>query len=166
MHFPTRFTALLAAALASSCAGLDVATAPKAGVRAVGILAWDGRTGAASPQADRTPGLPRPGVYAPDTVPAGTSFPVVVVTVGPTVCWLAAGAQLEMQPAVAAVTPIDSTPEDDWTSCGDSLVELSRVVSVTFPEPGEAVLRVHGRRVVGNFQAEEKIVLERKVHVR
>ncbi len=168
MHFPTRFTATLAAALLGACDGAALATAPAGGVHAVGILAWVAKPGAA-PVPANAPGAtaPRPGVSAPDTVSAGVPFPVVVTTVGPTVCWVASGAQVEMQPAVATVTPFDYTPEDHWTACGDALLELSRSVSVTFPQPGEAVLRVQGRRVVGgNFQAEERVVLEKKIHVR
>ncbi len=168
MYFPTRFVTTLAAVLLGACAGADMATDPAGGVHAVGILAWVAHPAPGAPPAPaNTPGVPRPGVTAPDTVAAGTPFPVVVTTVGPTVCWVAAGAQVEMQPGLAAITPLDYTPEDDWTACGDSLLELARTVSVTFPQPGEAVLRVHGRRVVGaNFQAEERVVLEKKIHVR
>ena len=166
MHFPTRFAAALAAVLLGACDGAVLATAPEGGVHAVGILAWVARPAPGTTQSG-SGGAPRPGVSAPDTVRAGAPFSVVVTTVGPTVCWTASGAQLEMQPGVALITPYDYTPEDDWTACGDSLLELSRSVTVTFAQAGEAVLRVHGRRVVGgNFQAEERVVLEKKVHVR
>lgn len=165
MHFQTRFTLALACVLAAACDGAELATAPDGGgVRAVGILAW-----VANPVAgpgSGGPGAPRPGVTAPDTVRAGAPFSVVVTTVGPTVCWAAAGAQVEMQPGVANITPFDYTPEDQWTACGDALLELPRSVTVSFPQAGEAVLRVMGRRVVaGNFQAEERVVLEKKIHV-
>lgn len=169
MHFPTRFAATLAAVLLGACDGADMATAPAGGVHAVGILAWVARPAPGVPPVPaNTPGsAPRPGVSAPDTVSAGAPFPVVITTVGPTLCWVASGAQVEMQPGVATVTPYDYTPEDDWTACGDALLELTRVATVTFPQPGEAVLRVQGRRVVGgNFQAEERVVLEKKIHVR
>ncbi|HEX7240692.1 MAG TPA: hypothetical protein VF263_10520 [Longimicrobiaceae bacterium] len=169
MHFQTRFTLALACVLAAACDGAEMATAPEAGVRAVGILAWvaaPGVGGAAPGGAAGGPGAPRPGVTAPDTVRAGAPFPVVVTTVGPTVCWAAAGAQVEMQPGVANITPFDYTPEDQWTACGDALLELPRSVTISFPQPGDAVLRVMGRRVVaGNFQAEERVVLEKKIHV-
>jgi hypothetical protein len=81
---------------------------------------------------------------------------------------MAAGAQVDMQqPGTALITPFDYTPEDHWTACGDALVELPRTVNVTFPLAGEAVLRVQGRRVVGgNFQSEERVVLEKKIFVR
>lgn len=166
MHFPTRFAASLAAVLLGACDGAVLATAPEGGVHAVGILAWVARPGP-GPTQSGSAGAPRPGVSAPDTVRAGAPFSVVVTTVGPTVCWMASGAQLEIQPGLAVITPYDYTPEDDWTSCGDSLLELSRSVTVTFAQAGDAVLRVHGRRVVGgNFQAEERVVLEKKIHVR
>jgi hypothetical protein len=166
MQFPTRFTAILAAGLLGACDGAVLATAPERGVHAVGILAWVARPAPGSTQSGAG-GAPRPGVSAPDTVRAGAPFSVVVTTVGPTVCWVASGAQVEMQPGVATITPFDYTPEDDWTSCGDALLELSRSVTVTFPQPGDAVLRVQGRRVVGgNFQAEERVVLEKKIRVR
>jgi hypothetical protein len=167
MHFPTRFAATLAAVLLGACDDAVLATAPAGGVHAVGILAWVARPVPGTPPAPAVgPGAPRPGVSAPDTVHAGAPFTVVVTTVGPTVCWTASGAQVEMQPGVATITPYDYTPEDDWTACGDSLLELSRSVTVTFAQAGAAVLRVQGRRVVGgNFQAEEKVVLEKKIHV-
>jgi hypothetical protein len=163
MHFQTRFTLALACVLAAACDGAELATAPDSGgVRAVGILAW-----VAAPHGVAAgPGTPRPGVAAPDTVRAGMPFSVVVTTVGPTVCWAAAGAQVEIQPGVANVTPFDYTPEDQWTACGDALLELPRSVILSFPQAGDAVLRVMGRRVVGaNFQAEERVVLEKKIHV-
>jgi hypothetical protein len=170
MHFPTRCTLALAAALVAACDGAVMTAAPDSGVHAVGILAWVAAPaygGASSPQTG-SPGAPRPGVTAPDTVQAGVAFPVVVTTVGPTVCWMASGAQVDMQqPGIATITPFDFTPEDHWTACGDALVELPRTVIVTFPQPGEAALRVQGRRVVGgNFQAEERVVLEKKIYVR
>lgn len=164
MYFPTRCTLALAASLVAACDGALVATAPDGGVHAVGILAW---VAAPSNLAGGSGGAPRPGVSAPDTVQAGTPFPVLVTTVGPTVCWVASGGQVEMQPGVALVTPFDYTPEDHWTACGDALLELPRTVTVTFSQAGDAVLRVQGRRVVGgNFQAEERVVLEKKIHVR
>ncbi|MEW5928877.1 MAG: hypothetical protein AB1941_15560 [Gemmatimonadota bacterium] len=168
MYFQTCFALALACVLAAACDGAELATAPDGGVRAVGILAWVAApaNGASPSSLTAAPGAPRPGVTAPDTVRAGAPFSVLVTTVGPTVCWAAAGAQVEMLPGVANVTPFDYTPEDQWTACGDALLELPRSVTLSFPQAGEAVLRVMGRRVVGaNFQAEERVVLEKKIHV-
>lgn len=167
MHFPTRCINLLLAALLGACAVPTDAAAP-AGTRAVGILAWEAPPAPASvaPAGGGPPGSPRPGVFAPDTVRAGVPFSVVVVTVGPTVCWRAAGAEVAEHPWGAAVTPIDFSPEDRRTACGDALVELSRTFRLVFRRPGEATLRVYGRRVVGaELRDGEPVVLEKRIHV-
>lgn len=166
MHFPTRNWSLLLVALAAACdAPLEVA-APD-GVRSVGVLAWEAAPAASLASGRDAPtGNPRPGVVAPDTVRAGVPFSVVVVTVGATTCWRPAGAEVVEQPASAAVTPLDFTAEGPHTACGDALVELSRTVGLVFRQPGEATLRVHGRRVVGaEFQAGEPVVVEKRIRV-
>ncbi len=164
MHFPTRFVILAVTLLATACGtSLTLPDSADAG-RVVGILEWT--------QAPTGGGLgeppPGPGVTAPDTVRAGEPFRATVTTVGPSICWTAAGASLELEPAVAVVTPYDHTPEDERTGCGDAVVALPRSVELRFTRAGEAILRVHGRKVVGREMrsAEHPMVLEKRIVVR
>lgn len=167
MHFTTLLARVLLLLSLCACDGaLRAATAP--GVRALGILAWEDRQPRVVSPGELSGTPPYPGVVAPDTVSAGVSFVVVVTTIGPTNCWREAGAAVELHPRLASVTPYDHTPEDAETACGDVVVALSRRVDLVFRERGEAVLRVHGRRVVGRAQVQqgEPIVVEKRIHVR
>ncbi|HEV2149535.1 MAG TPA: hypothetical protein VGR37_19195 [Longimicrobiaceae bacterium] len=163
MHLRTASAAILLPLALAAC---DLPLRPE-GRHAVGIIAWEARPSLASSAGTRPADPPRTALTAPDTVRAGVPFTARVTTVGPTVCWSPAGARVEARPAEAVVTPIDHTLENRDTACGDATVELPRDVELAFGRPGEAVLRVTGRRVVGrDLGSSERIVLEKRIVVR
>ena len=121
--------------------------------RVKGIVEWvqDGVAIAAAPA-----GVPTDGnvdvIQAPDEVVAGEPFTATITTVGANGCWEADGATIELDPSLAEVTPWDLnrlSPENPELVCTAALEALPREVTLRFTEPGDAVIRVLGRRVVG-----------------
>ncbi|HEX2092447.1 MAG TPA: hypothetical protein VHG28_08595 [Longimicrobiaceae bacterium] len=167
MYFKTGFAVVCAVLLAGAC---DSALAP-GGRRIPGILEWEvlpAVTDVVPLRALASGSALRAGVVAPDTVQAGVVFAIRVTTIGPTLCWEAAGAVVELEPDLATVTPYDRTHEDEDTGCADARAELSRRVELRFTRKGETLLRVRGRRVVGRGlqEAEGMVVLEKRIQVR
>jgi hypothetical protein len=111
-----------------------------------------------------------PVLEAPDTVEAGQAFDILVRTYGPDGCWREDGAVASVTGLVATVTPYDRDrgAEDRSRACADMVVRLPRTVRLVFTEPGEAVLRVLGRRVVPtDVELEAGVaVIEHRVVVR
>lgn len=153
----------LALAAALAAVGCESTTAPK-GTRAIGILEW-----VQDASNLRSASLQHPDhmVVAPDTVQAGVPFTASVTTLGPTSCWRADGAQVQAGASLAVVTPYDHTDEGEGIACATMVVDLPRTVELSFSARGEAVLRVVGRRVVGqNFDQATEMVVEKRIHVR
>jgi hypothetical protein len=165
-------TLMLGAALATSaCSSLFGAD----GERVVGIIEWTrsvspGPTAVRSTSSANDSGSPDELVAtidAPDTVAVGASFTTVVTTAGLSGCYEAAGAQTRVEGAVATITPYDRLIGDEDTLCLLIVEHFPRNVKVRFDQPGEAILRVEGRRVVGgNVAAATPFAVERRIWVR
>lgn len=158
-----RLGAVAAVLLASSLAALgcaDVAE-PTDGVR--GILRFESSaTATAEGPSDVTDG----SIETPDTVRVGERFTAAVSTVGLDGCWQPVGQTLSVEGLTAEVVPFDADRGDEGRACTQALVSLDHPVRLSFDEPGEAVVRVEGRRVVGRDQGEsEPLTLEATVTV-
>ncbi len=109
-------------------------------------------------------------VTVPDTVKAGAAFDAEIATVGLGTCYEAAGAETELSGNLAVVVPFDRLKGGaggDEMPCTLLAATLPRTVRLTFPEPGEAILRVKGRKVIdGDVQNATETVLERRIVVR
>lgn len=134
--------------------------------RAVGVIDWVFAPAAASAvagadgvAADAMDPMSLPVLEAPETVRAGEAFTVTVRTYA-SACWKADGAEVVAAARSAVITPYDRTPPDD-VSCPQEVVRLPRTLQLTFGEPGPAVIRVAGRRVVnGDVVREEAAEFE------
>lgn len=140
--------AALAAALAA-CTGSPVGEDPEE--RRVGILRLY--------QTD-----PPGALVAPDTVRAGVDFQVAATTLGGG-CERAGETETQVSGGVAVVTPYDYT--EFGADCPDILRHLPHTATLRFPAPGEAVVRLRGRRV-GPDTPREGVphTVERRVVVR
>ena len=146
-----------------------------AGRREIGIVEWisgaqanlssSGATLSMSSSLDGAEA--RAVISAPDEVQAGVPFEATITTIGPSMCWRADGAETQVSGSLAVVTPHDFSPESEDFGCGDALINLPRTVKITFAAPGEAVLRVNGRKVVGgNTAAASSATVEKQILVR
>jgi hypothetical protein len=165
MHQAVRSPAILAAA-ALLAWGCSEPTSPS-GKRVVGILEWvqDGPRASVATLHGADPFAVV--LVAPDTVRAGVSFTAKVTTIGPSTCWKADGAEVKAEAAAAVVTPFDLTAESEEVACGSALVQLPREVELRFTQGGQAVIRVTGRKVVGqDIQGGTQVTVEKRVHVR
>lgn len=164
-----------------ACALLSTLTACESifgsgGTRVVGILQLN-----ASAAPDPRTGTKYPGgavpldeleavVTVPDTVQAGVDFNARIATVGLGACYEAAGAETELSANLAVVTPFDrvkGSEDEDELVCTLAAVTLPRTVRLRFSEPGEAVVRVKGRKIIGgDVRNATETVLERRIVVR
>lgn len=108
---------------------------------------------------------PERPLAAPDTVRAGADFQVTVTTLGGG-CERKGETESEVRGAVATVTPYDYTDAAAQV-CTDILKLFPHTATLRFAAPGEALLRVHGRRV-GPDTAREgvAVTLEKRIVVR
>lgn len=109
-----------------------------------------------------------PVLEAPDTVAAGGAFDVVVRTYGSDGCWRAAGAKTSRTDRTFTITPYDEHRVGAGWMCTMLVVRLPRTVRVTFAHPGEGVLRVNGRKVLGDRLAgrKELTTIEKRIVIR
>jgi hypothetical protein len=148
----------------------DLVSGP--GGRRAGVLEWDRtstrRSLATSPDLSRVGEPTQTAVSVPDTVTAGKAFTVTVRTKGVDGCWEAAGTEVEQGASSAVVIPYDRAAKNHDYACSDSNIEIDHSVELTFAHPGEAIIRVRGRKVVGQeFNQEgEPIEVEKRIHVR
>lgn len=152
-------------ALIPALAGCETATEPR-GQRVVGILEWhsaaQGSASSSLQMADSDAAV----ITAPDTVDAGVPFEATITTIGSNGCWREAGAEIELNGNLAVVVPHDYTSEDQ-AGCTQALVQLPRSVEIRFAQPGEATLRVKGRKVVGgNHENATPVTVEKRIVVR
>jgi len=147
----TRLRGPILAVLPVLLLGCSDSTGPEA-ERVMGIVEWvqDG-VAATAPT-----GVPTDGnvdvIQAPAEVVVGEPFTATITTVGGSSCWEPDGATIELDPALAEMTPWDLnrlSPENPEIVCTGALEALPREVTLRFTEPGDAVIRVLGRRVVG-----------------
>lgn len=85
-------------------------------------------------------------ITAPDTVQVGVAFTATITTIGPSLCWRAAGMDVGQGPALVVARPYDRHSGSEF--CAGALVELPRSISITFTQTGDALIRVRGRRMV------------------
>ncbi|MBV9772685.1 MAG: hypothetical protein JO040_01970 [Gemmatimonadetes bacterium] len=166
MHFRTVYITLLLAALAAGC---DVMPTGVRGSRQMGILEWRIHPSLqvrAQARLETASELARAVIAAPDTVEAGAFFTATVTTIGADYCWQPADATLQLDGSTAVVTPYDSVLSYPDTGCADARRELLHPVRLRFTRPGEAVLRVRGRKVVGqDLDGGEEVVVEKRIQV-
>lgn len=142
------------------------------GRRAVGILEWQrtsARQGLTSLMSSSRAEGPDSRVSAPDTVEVDASFEVVVTTIGSNSCWEAAGTDVTVSDLLAVVVPYDRdrTLEERDLVCADAEKRIRHDVRITFRQRGDALLRIHGRKVVGANPANgTPILVEKRIHVR
>ncbi len=90
-------------------------------------------------------------IQAPATVAPGVEFAVIVRTVS-VACSVADGATLDYEGPdrlTAVIVPYDRTPRPG-RACPDILVRSARALVVRFIIPGQAMIRVEGRRTPGD----------------
>ncbi|HEX2219708.1 MAG TPA: hypothetical protein VHG35_12970 [Gemmatimonadales bacterium] len=124
------------------------------------------------PDAERRVGVlvlygtqPERPLAAPDTVQAGVDFTVTVTTLGGG-CERKGETETEVSGAVATVTPYDYTDVSAQV-CPDVLRTFPHTTTLRFAAPGEALLRVRGRRTGPDTpRAGVPVTLERRIVVR
>lgn len=157
-------SALLVAA-AAACGDL---TEPGEGQRGIlrvepaGTAGSEVAAAAAAGPGDATEG----SIEAPSQVRVGERFTATVTTVGLDGCWEPLGEDVSVEGLRAEIVPFDTDATEEGVACTQALVLLDHPVQLSFDEPGEAVLRVEGRRVVGLDGSEsEPLALETTVTV-
>lgn len=135
------------------------------GTERMGVIQWHASQGEVSD--DPTwPGADDVVIEAPSTAQAGEPFEAVVWTVGNSGCWEVARTEVENGAALAEIRPVDRDRMTEGLACTAVLVELRHPVQIVFTEPGEAIIRVVGRLIVGeDFSQGEEFVVERAVTV-
>lgn len=115
----------------------------------IALLALSSRCGPTEPVApERQPGtLEYYGdsvrVHVPDTVTAGAAFEVRVTTYGGG-CMQKGETDVYVRGRTAEIRPYDYEPTDSGQTCPAILVLYNHTATVTFAEPGEATVRIHG----------------------
>ena len=104
-------------------------------------------------------------ITAPDRVRAGEELQVTITTFGGG-CERAGGADVRMAANTATVSVYDYSAAGPEVACTQELKRMPRTVTLRFPTPGEALIRVEGVRV-GQATPPEGIptVLERRLTV-
>lgn len=154
---------ITAAAVLGACSS---STAP-GDSRVMGILEVQfGAEGSLAPSA-ASDASSRTVISAPDSVEAGVPFTATITTIGLSGCWEAAGEDIELDRNLAVVVPYDLDGMREGVACTGSLIELPHPVEIRFAEPGEATLRVRGRKVFKeNIQRADTVVVEKRIVVR
>lgn len=107
----------------------------------------------------------RPPLMVPDEVDRGVPFTAVVTTALPSGCWSAGGQETSTAPLSARITVYDHRSNAEV--CTLLFGWATREIELRFDEPGEAVVRLVGRRVVGDaIDDGQEMVVERRVMVR
>jgi hypothetical protein len=110
--------------------------------------------------------LPPQVVETPDTVHAGSSFPIMVRTIGVDGCWSADGGELEQSGDTIVIQPFDR--HSGAAACTMVIARdgLEHPFSASFDAPGEGIIRVNGRRVhQGDSDFQLPVLVERRVVV-
>ncbi len=121
---------------------------------------------------ERRPGVlllystrPERPLAAPDTVQAGVDFQVTATTLGGG-CERQGETETEVRGSVATVKPYDYT-DVGAEACTDILKFFPHTATLRFATPGEALLRVQGRRVGPDTPSEGvPVTLEKRIVVR
>jgi hypothetical protein len=129
-----------------------------------GVLQWEDHP------FDLPDSILRASVEFPDTVRAGVAFTARVLTIGPNICWFADDAAVSQQGNRIQVVPWDRGGVPGQL-CTPAFRTLQRFARLTFPETGEGVVVLAGRKVRGPDPAAESVLgephqLEFRVEVR
>ena len=128
------FSAALFPALALLLAACEPATGPGPyEERVVGVLAVAGDTAAKA-------------VVVPDSARAGAELRVTVTTVGGG-CDRGGEMEVEMRGLVAVLVPYDYTQRERDGTCPSVVQRFPRTATLRFAQPGNALIRVQGRRI-------------------
>lgn len=160
------------ASLVAFTACADEPTRPFDPMQMLGIVAWDDPPAVVAAVSDTAVGKPGQAdgswwlqgpLQVPDTVTRGIPFTIVATTVGDG-CFEAGGYEKEVVGGMATITAYDL-----WNGseiCLQVARFFRRTVELKFDEPGEAVVRLVGRRVIGSLVDEgEPKVVDRTVWV-
>lgn len=118
-----------------------------------GVLQWEDHP------FDLPDSILRARVEFPDTVRAGEAFNARVLTIGPNICWFADDAAVSQQGNRIQVVPWDRGGVPGQL-CTPAYRTLQRFVRLTFPEIGEGVVVLAGRKVRGPDPAAESVLGE------
>lgn len=157
---------ILAAGLAVAAAGCTAVSGPETEtVR--GILSFEAPAATALSADLEGPSEATDGsLEVPDQVQVGETFTATIRTVGLDGCWAPVGEDVTVEGLTATVVPFDSRGDREGVVCTAALEFLDHAPQLAFQEPGEAVIRVEGRRVFGSDGAEsEPMSLEATVTV-
>lgn len=85
-------------------------------------------------------------IQAPATAAVNQPITLTINTYGSSSCTTPDGAQVEVDGLTATITPLDRVPRPNSNvACTADLAARPRTVTVTFAEPGEALIRVIGQ---------------------
>ncbi len=138
----------------------------------VGVVAWEtDASNSASAQAYSTSKEPYTEDFEPltahNTVQVGESFEVEVRTVAANGCYKADRVETEQDALLIEVTPYDrDRTGEDGLQCPQEPIVIKRTLDLQFDAPGEALIRLQGRRVVGSdFSGGSDTVIEHELTV-
>jgi hypothetical protein len=149
---------------------MSIRRLPAAGALAVVLAACTGLPGGQEPD-ERRVGIirlyqtdPPDVLVVPDTVRAGVDFQVAATTLGGG-CERAGETEVDVRGGLATVTPYDYTARA--AACTDILRFLPHTATLRFASPGEAVVRLQGRRVGPDTPRDGvSVTVEKRVVVR
>lgn len=106
----------------------------------------------------------RPPLVAPVAVAAGDPFTVIATTTLPNGCWHPGDYSKEVAGNVAEITVHDFRTDSEM--CTAVFGWMSRDIELQFNQPGEAVIRLVGKRIAGrDFGGGEEFIIEHSVAV-
>lgn len=168
-------------AMLAILAACDSTTEPPVNSDFPGIVAWDDPPAYVLSQAPPDhvadtsglepgpiPTLAIPGLETPDTVDAGASFKVKVTTALPNGCWKPGAVERSTEGKLATLEVYDHGPQDLFQPCILIASFPTREIELQFDQPGEATIRLFGRRIQGEAYDQSEIVetIEKTVVVR
>jgi hypothetical protein len=103
--------------------------------------------------------VPYTDLVLPDTVNAGAPFEVRFATHAGNLCIREDQTLIRYSHQLADITPYDSVPYPE--SCLDGLQQFRRTVTLRFPSPGKATVRLHGAPTVAGPALIERTVIVR-----
>jgi hypothetical protein len=105
-------------------------------------------------------------IEAPDTVSAGEQVNITVRTIGQDGCWRADGGELAQRGDTITIQPYDRHSGAAVCTTAIAVSGLPHFFSASFSSPGEAIIRVNGRRIRQHERGYEiPVAVERTVTV-
>lgn len=104
-----------------------------------------------------------PMIEVPDTVTAGESFTITMVTAWPNTCARKGETRTALEGAdTVTVTPIDLISQGTGVQCGQTPQQFEHVATLVFPDSGPALVLIRGRSA---FDGDAVATVERAVFV-